>query len=128
MFSLKMCCQREFFSLVCCSNFCQSVLITPKSLPFGNKTTYIFFQQNVSTGSIIKINNGYKSSLVVLETGGNQQQPKLTLYTGGKQYNNGCHTITAKCSLISHLQGIKDRWKCYSNGKHTVVACIKGNT
>lgn len=113
MFSLKMCCQREFFSLVCCSNFCQSVLITPQSLPFGNKTTYIFFSSKIpQQGSVIKINNGYKSLLVVLETGDNQRQPELTPCTGGMRYNDGCQTITVKCSLIFYLQGIKDRWKC----------------
>lgn len=128
MFLLKMCCQRELFSLVCCSNFCQSVLITPQSLPFGNKTTYIFFQQNASTGSVIKINNGYESLLVVLETGGNQRQPKLTPCTGGMRHNNGCQNITVKCSLILYLQGIKDRWKCYLNGKHCCMHLKKQMT
>lgn len=119
MFSLKMCCQREFFPLLCAALISANLfLLHPRACHLETKPHIFFFQQNASTGSVIKINNGYESLLVVLETGGNQRQPKLTPCTGGNGYNNGCQTITVKCSLILYLQGIKDRWKCYLNGKH----------
>lgn len=82
-------------------------LLHPRACHLETNPHIFFFSSKIpQQGSVIKINNGYKSLLVVLETGDNQRQPELTPCTGGMRYNDGCQTITVKCSLLFYLQGI----------------------